>query len=115
MSQVSAAERRKHWQSVLDRQAASGKPISVFCAEENVSVPSFYQWRKKLQNVNAATDVILPVRIVSTPSQVARPPQQIQLFTPSGFALRFDASIPTDTLQRLLASIEASVARGESC
>ncbi len=29
MSPVSAAERRKHWQNVLDRQAASGKPISV--------------------------------------------------------------------------------------
>ncbi len=26
MSPVSAAERRKHWQNVLDRQAASGKP-----------------------------------------------------------------------------------------
>ncbi len=64
MSPVSAAERRKHWQNVLDRQAASGKPISVFCAEENIAVPSFYLWRKKLQNDKATANIILPVKIV---------------------------------------------------
>ncbi len=49
MSQMNSSDRRKHWQSILERQAANGKSISVFSAEEGVSVASFYQWRRKLQ------------------------------------------------------------------
>ncbi len=77
MSQVSAVDRRKLWQIVLDWQAASGKPISVFCAEENIADPSFYLWRKKLQNDKATTNVILPVKIVPPDGEFTRPPQQV--------------------------------------
>jgi hypothetical protein len=42
-------EKQGYWKEMLDRQAGSGLSIRRFCAEERVSEPSFYQWRKKLR------------------------------------------------------------------
>jgi hypothetical protein len=49
MAGKKSREKQAYWQEMLDRQAVSGLSIRQFCAEEGVSEPSFYQWRKKLR------------------------------------------------------------------
>ncbi len=113
MSQVSAAERRSIGRACSsDKQPAQAQQRLL--SEENIAVPSFYLGRMKLQN-DKATNVTLPVKFVTSADEITRPPQQIRFFTPSGFSLRFNVSISTDTSQCLLASIESSAARSESC
>ena len=37
------------WRDILNRQSKSGLSIRRFCAQEKISEPSFYAWRRKLQ------------------------------------------------------------------
>lgn len=37
------------WKGILKEQARSGLSIAGFCREHGISQPSFYQWRRKLQ------------------------------------------------------------------
>lgn len=40
--------RRQKWTERLRRFEGSGLTVVAFCERENVSTPSFYQWRRKL-------------------------------------------------------------------
>lgn len=59
MSRLSESARRVRvslWLERLNRQAVSGQTVAEFCAAENVSVASFYQWRRRLKpRVDAPT------------------------------------------------------------
>jgi hypothetical protein len=46
MARSGAAER---WRGLLGRQAGSGLSVAEFCRRQDVSQPSFYQWRKRLR------------------------------------------------------------------
>ncbi len=37
------------WRELIDRQADSGLSVSGFCAQAQLSVASFYQWRSRLR------------------------------------------------------------------
>ena len=42
------SQRAAYWRDILKRQAGSGLSVRRFCATNEISEPSFYQWRKKL-------------------------------------------------------------------
>jgi hypothetical protein len=48
MSRIADPQRRQLWQDRLDRFAQSELTVAEFCRSESISVPSFYQWKKKL-------------------------------------------------------------------
>lgn len=37
------------WRARFERHSRSGLSVARFCAQERVSVPAFYYWRKKLK------------------------------------------------------------------
>ena len=39
---------KEQWQELLEQWRSSGKPITVWCREQNISVHNFYYWRDKL-------------------------------------------------------------------
>jgi hypothetical protein len=41
--------REQHWQRVLTRWQHSGLSVRAYCQQHQLSVPSFYWWRRKLQ------------------------------------------------------------------
>lgn len=45
--------KRKGWRERLARFAGSGQTVEAFCAAERVSVPTFYQWKRKLTSQSA--------------------------------------------------------------
>ncbi len=57
MGRISKQERVKLWLDRLNRQSSSGESIGKFCAGEGISVPSFYQWKRRL-----ALSVVVPVK-----------------------------------------------------
>ncbi|MCE3017446.1 MAG: IS66 family insertion sequence element accessory protein TnpA [Pirellula sp.] len=101
------------WHQVLVEHSQSVSLLaSAFCQQKALSVQSFYQWKRKLQPTpGPPRQSLVPVRIVTTPKTVASQP--IQLITPGGFSLRFDASIETHQLAKIVQAIEVN--RGESC
>ena len=48
MTKMSRAARTRLWLDRLNRQVTSGLTVAQFCQRENISPPSFYQWRRRL-------------------------------------------------------------------
>jgi transposase-like protein len=102
---------------VLERQAESGLSVADFCRQESVSAPSFYFWRRRLQEQEAtgnqqlgraATVVssrqLLPVHIESAAAAAA-----VRILLPQGVSLETSASIDDRRLADLLRALrEAS-------
>ncbi len=42
------AQKEVYWRDLVKRQARSGLSVRRFCAEQDISEPSFYGWRKRL-------------------------------------------------------------------
>ena len=65
----SRAERRQLWLERMQRFTSSGLKVAEFCQSESVSIPSFYQWRKKLSPTaapDAGAQKFLAVRLASS-------------------------------------------------
>jgi hypothetical protein len=128
------------WDKRLVRQAASGKPVTRFCAEEGISVAAFYYQLKKRRgrsagtgSVNAqpkrvgtprktsttaeddgqaATSLFRPLRVTSSP--LVR--QRVRVRLPGGTELSFarDPDLVHQVLDQLL-SFASSSSGGGSC
>jgi len=48
MSRLPHLERVRLWLDRLNRQAVSSLTVAEFCQREAVSLPSFYQWKRRL-------------------------------------------------------------------
>ena len=48
MSRMTKTDRIQVWLDRLSRQAASQQTVAEFCGDEEISLPSFYQWRRRL-------------------------------------------------------------------
>jgi hypothetical protein len=94
---VDEAKRRLWWER-LARFARSGKKVAAFCSAERVSVPTFYQWERKLAaeslrrrsrragaslSVNR-TGAFLPVRIEGATLVEMELPNGTRVRVPSG-------------------------------
>jgi transposase len=98
------------WRDRLARFARSKKTVAAFCAAEQVSVPTFYQWKRKLaaessglrtRHANASLSVnragtFLPVRIEGA--------TLVELELPNGARVR----VPASDLTALEAAIAAA-------
>jgi hypothetical protein len=89
------------WRRRMARFDEADVSVSAFCRAERVSVPSFYQWRKRLEQLpreaSMAQGSFVPVRVVTAASIVAQLPGGTQL------------QIPTVDPQTIRAAIEALV------
>ena len=115
MESSKRSSRVEFWQDVLKQFVDSKLSVIDFCSQKGLSVPSFYQWKRKLLPPPAKTppvSAMVPVRII--PSNPTPSPQPIQIMTPSGFTIRIDSSMHSTQLTQLIAAIEAG-SRGESC
>jgi len=45
-----SAEKELRWREIVIRQSDSSLSVRKFCAKEGISEPSFYAWRKKLED-----------------------------------------------------------------
>ena len=49
MTRRKNGEAERLWRDRVERQAVSGLSIREFCAQERISPPSFYSWRRRLK------------------------------------------------------------------
>lgn len=59
------SQKQEQWRARLRRFQASGMSVTQFCRAERVSVPAFYQWRKRLAASREKKDspTFVPVRV----------------------------------------------------
>jgi transposase-like protein len=107
------------WRLLLEEQRRCGLSIRAFCRQKAISEPSFYVWRKELQQRDAPRTAsggshgrLIPVEVIrstgehaaassssSSGDDVQRP---LEIGTPSGFTLRFGHDANAETVARLL-------------
>ena len=98
MSRAVSSSRESLWRSRLQRFQASGLSVTRFCQNEQVSVPSFYQWRKRLgattpRRVPAAAFV--PVRLSQAAGVEIHLPNGSRICLPPGDTEALQVAIET--------------------
>ena len=103
--------REAHWQRVLARWEGSGLSARAFCRAEGVSEPSFYGWRRKLDQADHKKPAFLPVHVVT---EEAKQPatRDIEIVLANGRCLRVGPGFDPHTLVTLVDLLEAG---GTSC
>ena len=79
--------REPHWRRVLARWRRSGLSVRAFCRAEGISEPSFYVWRRKLEQAAHEKPAFLPVHVVT--EQAKQPAtRDIEIVLANGRCLR---------------------------
>jgi transposase-like protein len=107
--------KEQHWRRVLDDWQRSGLSVRAFCRRHRLAEPTFYAWRRTLQqgdglgHASQAPDPVtfLPVHIEHDAID-PRPP--VELVVAGGRCLRIPPGFDPATLRALLAVLE-----GPSC
>lgn len=91
----------REWQRRMARFEEGRQSVAEFCRNEGVSVPSFYQWRKRLARRPRAAEEATgfrPVRLVGSAGVTVQLPGGTQLDIPT--ADRRALRLVIDTLAR---------------
>jgi hypothetical protein len=111
MARRKTVETERLWRDRMRRQAGSGLSIRQFCAQERISPPSFYSWRRRLnEGADAAvgppvakrgrreprmTGEFIPLEVVDTLTAW-------EVVHPRGYRVRVNGEIHAATLQCIL-------------
>jgi hypothetical protein len=82
--------KRQQWSERLQRFATSSQTIAEFCQSEAVSVPSFFQWRRKLATT-ADNDVTVSPRHAFVPVRITTA-AEVEVHLPNGARIRLTGS-----------------------
>jgi transposase len=98
--------REPHWRRVLARWRRSGVSVRAFCRAEGISEPSFYVWRRKLDQADHKKPAFLPVHVVT---EEAKQPatRDIEIVLANGRCLRVGPGFDPHTLVTLVDLLEA--------
>jgi transposase-like protein len=47
---AASSERREQWQELIEEYSTSGETVAGYCRFNNISVASFYYWKKRLSD-----------------------------------------------------------------
>ena len=93
--------KRSEWLDRLRRFSRSNLSVSEFCRREQVSVPSYYQWRRKLADATSEVDAggepatFIPVQVTSS--------AELQVTFPNGARV----TLPADNRRHVQVLIES--------
>jgi transposase len=95
--------KEQHWRRLIQLGKNNGLTVRAFCARHHITQPSFYAWRRELQQRDAATTFV-PVRVV-TDDQPA-PSTPIDIFLAGGRSVRVTPGFDPATLRQLLVVLQ---------
>lgn len=111
--------KEQFWRRTLRQWRRSGLSVRHFCAEHDLTEPSFYSWRRILTQRNEVrakverdsthrevpvsddTPVFVPLRVIDLPSQAA-----FEVVLERGLVVRVLRGFDAATLRQLLAVLE---------
>jgi len=100
--------KERFWRRQMRRWRTSGLSVRAFCAEQGLSEPSFYVWRRRLAE-REATVPFVPLTVtpeVRTAIAADGSAGSVELVLDAGRRLRIGPGFDGPTLVRLLALLE---------
>ena len=108
----------RHWRMVLGDWRRSGLSVRAFCDGNGLSEPSFYAWRRRLNQQGGMPAVqndaqaaipaarFLPVQVVADgPFNADSPASCLEVHLPSGVRLHVPGGFDQQTLTEVLAAL----------
>lgn len=115
MANLRSGEREAFWRGEVTSHTASGLSVRRFCQERGLSEPSFFAWRRTLQDRDqTAVPAFVPVHL--TPQASASPTaasgalpssERITIELRGGRVVHLPETIATERLVALLRGLEA--------
>ncbi|HEV3260144.1 MAG TPA: hypothetical protein VG013_25025 [Gemmataceae bacterium] len=96
--------KERQWRHWIHQWQHSGLSIRAFCARHGLAPPSFYAWRRTLQQRAAATPPFVSVHVL--PDELPAPSPSLEVVLAGGRCLRIPAGFDPATLRQLLAVLE---------
>ena len=105
--------KERFWRRLLRLCRRSGRTIRAFCAEHQVSEPSFFAWRRtiaqrdELQHpaqADSAAVAFVPLRVVPTPAP--EPARPFEVVLEDDRVVRVPVGFDVPSLRQLLAILE---------
>ena len=105
MAQGKSRDPRKEqqWRRWIQQWQHSGLSVWAFCARHDLAEPSFYAWRRQLQQRQAPSP-FLPVRVV--PDEEPAAAGSVEVVVAGGRRVRVAPGFDPATLRQLLAVLE---------
>ena len=108
-------DKARRWRYLLDQWRRSGLNVRDFCFEHQLSVPSFYFWRRRLPELQATTSkpiepiqahstAFIPVSIVDPPLTASKP---VEIVLGNGRVLRVGHGVQRELLLQVIETLEA--------
>jgi transposase len=94
--------KEQHWRRLIQLWKNSGLTVRAFCVRHHITPPSFYAWRRKLQQRDSATTFV-PVQVATDDQPASSTP--IDLFLTDGRSVRITPGFDPATLRQLLALV----------
>ena len=91
--------KEQHWRRLIQLWKNSGLSVRAFCARHHLTQPSFYAWRRELQQRDAAT-AFVPVQVVTDDQPTSSTP--IEILLAGGRSVRITPGFDPATLRQLL-------------
>jgi len=95
--------KEQHWRRWIQLWKNSDLTVRAFCARHHLSQPSFYAWRRELQQRDSATSFV-QVRVV--PDDHQGPATHIEIVLAGGRCVRVTPGFDPGMLRQLLAVLE---------
>ena len=104
--------KERYWRAHLAAWRQSGQSVRAYCADEGLSEPSFYAWRRASAeddrapggNTVVGVSPFVPVRLVEdTPSPSAA---TVEVILRGGRVVRVGAGFAAQTLREVVAALE---------
>ena len=95
--------KEQHWRRLIHLWKNSGLTVRAFCARHHTTPPSFYAWRRELQQRDAATTFV-PVQVVTDDQPASSTP--IEILLAGDRSVRIMPGFDPATLRQLLAVLQ---------
>ena len=105
-NKAQSSSKEHWWRRQLRQWRNSGLSVRAFCAAQGLSEPSFYFWRRRLGQREAAAVPLVPVTVKPEPKPATADEPSVaalELVLDAGQRLRIGPGFDGPTLVRLLA------------
>lgn len=103
-----SSDKEEFWRRLVQQFRGSGLSVRAFCAEQGLSEPSFYAWRRTLAARQQAALRFVPVQVTPPlqPTAADISAGAVELILDGGRRLRIGPGFDGPTVTRLLALLE---------